>query len=233
MPPTVAIRCFPDGLSSSRESDAFVAIDVIRATTTAVTAVAMGRRCYPVATRERADELKKSMSDALLVGEVNGLMPPGFDLTNSPAALSRRTDTRPIILLSSSGTQVMDRIRDSKNGFVACLRNFSATICALADEIWSVTLIGAGTRGQFREEDQLCAAWIAAGLLDRGYVPRDRSTEEIIRKWKRSEPRDFLISESVSYLRRTNQTRDLHFILSHIDDIECSFKIVGDRIVRE
>jgi 2-phosphosulfolactate phosphatase len=61
---TVAIRCYFDGLHSIPESNAVVAIDVIRATTTAVTAVAMGRRCYPVATVEAAKELAESVPDA-------------------------------------------------------------------------------------------------------------------------------------------------------------------------
>jgi 2-phosphosulfolactate phosphatase len=220
-------------MPSMSDSHALVAIDVIRATTTAVTAVVKGRRCYPVATIEAANELARAVSDALLVGELGGVMPAGFDLTNSPAELAERTDTRPIILLSSSGTKVIDRIRDSKHAFIACFRNFTATIRALSREGRSVTLIGAGTRGQFREEDQMCSAWIAAGLVDQGYIPQDRSTEELVRKWRYAHAHDFLLSESVSYLRRSNQMRDLDFILSHFDDIDSCFKVVRDQIVEQ
>ena len=58
----------------------------------------------------------------------------------------------------------------------------------------------------------MCAAWIAAGLVDQGYSAYDRPTRELIRKWKYAQKNDFLVSESVSYLRRSNQTRDLDFI---------------------
>jgi 2-phosphosulfolactate phosphatase len=230
---TVAVRCYFDGLQSIPDTNAVVAIDVIRATTTAVTAVAMGRRCYPVASVEAAKELSTSLKDALLVGELGGVMATGFDMTNSPAELATRTDKRPIILLSSSGTQLIDRIRHRSRAFVACFRNYKATIRAVTNEGRSVTVIGAGTRGQFREEDQMCAAWIAAGLIDQGYIPCDTSTQELIRRWKPARPADFLVSESVSYLLRSNQMRDLDFILSHFDDVNSAFKVAGDQIVEQ
>ena len=160
-------------------------------------------------------------------------MPSGFDLTNSPAELAARMDTRPVILLSSTGTKVIDRIRDSEHAFIACFRNFTATIRALWREGRSVTLIGAGTRGQFREEDQMCSAWIAAGLLDQGYIPQDRSSEELIQKWRNANVQDVLVSESVSYLQRTNQMRDLNFILSHFDDIDSAFKVIRNQIMEQ
>ena len=85
---SVVIRCFQEGLDRIPESHALVAIDVIRATTTAVTAVALGRRCYPAATLQAADELATRLPDALLVGEVGGIMPAGFHMNNSPAELA-------------------------------------------------------------------------------------------------------------------------------------------------
>jgi 2-phosphosulfolactate phosphatase len=230
---TVAIRCYFDGLHSIPESNAVVAIDVIRATTTAVTAVAMGRRCYPVATVEAAKELAKSVPDALLVGELGGAMAAGFDMTNSPAELATRTDRQPIVLLSSSGTQLIHRIRGREHVFVACFRNQKATVRALAHKGRSVNVIGAGTRGQFREEDQMCAAWIASGLIAQGYSVYDPATAEFIGRWKHAQKNDFLGSESVSYLRRSNQVRDLDFILAHFDDIDSSFMVVGDQIVEQ
>jgi 2-phosphosulfolactate phosphatase len=230
---TVAVRCYFDGLQAIPETNAVVAIDVIRATTTAITAVAQGRRCYPVASIEAARELAKSVDDALLVGELGGVIAAGFDMTNSPAELSQRADRLPIILLSSSGTQLIEQIGHRAHAFVACFRNYKATVRALMRTDRSVTVIGAGTRGQFREEDQMCAAWIAAGLVDEGYIPHDPSTGELIRRWKPAQPTDFLASESVAYLLRSNQMRDLDFILSHFDDVDSAFKLVEGQIVEQ
>ena len=45
--PTVVIDCFPESAKKYRDSHAIVAVDVIRATTTVVTAVSLGWECFP------------------------------------------------------------------------------------------------------------------------------------------------------------------------------------------
>src|SRR5437879_1743632 len=105
---TVVIDCFEESLQPYRNGHAIVAVDVIRATTTAVTAVARGRKCFPVPSIEQAVSLTRKLSEPLLVGELGGSMPYGFDLNNSPADLEVRTDIhRPVILLSTSGTRLI------------------------------------------------------------------------------------------------------------------------------
>src|SRR5215213_5865623 len=105
---TVTIDCFPESLAHYREGYTVVAVDVIRATTTAVTGVALNRRCFPTPSIEAAVPLAARLDNPLLVGELGGNMPYGFDLTNSPAALADRCDIhRPAILLSSSGTRLL------------------------------------------------------------------------------------------------------------------------------
>jgi len=89
---TVVIDCFPENVERWRnEGYAVVAVDVIRATTTAVTAVAMGRKCYPVATLEQALSLASGIDNPLMVGEIGGDMPEGFEIPNSPATLQSTT----------------------------------------------------------------------------------------------------------------------------------------------
>ena len=105
---TVLIDSFPSGEGTYFEECAVVAVDVIRASTTAVTAVAAGRKCFPVTSVEAALQMRREFPDCLLVGEVGGLQPEGFDLNNSPAQIALRSDhQRPIVLLSSSGTKLM------------------------------------------------------------------------------------------------------------------------------
>ena len=53
---TVSIRCFADGSYKYEAGRALVAVDVIRATTTAVTAISMGRQCHVVPTLQAAFE---------------------------------------------------------------------------------------------------------------------------------------------------------------------------------
>src|SRR5260370_15739807 len=100
---TVVIDCFPESVETYRNGYAIVAVDVIRATTTVVTGVARGRRCFPVPSIEAADLLATQLTNPLLVGELDGLKPNSFEMNNSPAELESRNDIhRPIIRLSTS-----------------------------------------------------------------------------------------------------------------------------------
>ena len=219
MSPKVLIDYFP-AHGSCEPAHAVVAIDVIRATTTAVTAVSQGRRCFPVTSVEAAHERAAKLEAPLLIGELGGEKPPSFDMNNSPAALAERTDThRPVILLSSSGTQLLDSLRTHHPVYVACFRNFAAIANELKNSYVDTTLLGAGTLGEFREEDQMCCAWIANELMRSGYQPANRATADLVLKWRRAKPDACLVGKSAKFLTRTNQVRDLGFILSRVNDL--------------
>jgi 2-phosphosulfolactate phosphatase len=229
---SVVIDCFPESAARYREGYAVVAIDVIRATTMAITAVAAGWRCFPVATLEAALSLARRLNHPVLAGELGGDAPPGFEMNNSPVELAARTDFhRPLVLLSSSGTQLIHEAGKCDAAYLACFRNSSAVTRHLAARHPRVAVIGAGSRGEFREEDQICCAWIAAGLMDYGYRPEDPKTQEIADLWRNAPPAACLPSNSVGYLRRTNQLKDLDFILGHIDDLDEVFMFHNREVV--
>jgi 2-phosphosulfolactate phosphatase len=228
----VAIDCFAESLMRYRAGYvAIVAVDVIRATTTAVTGVALNRRCFPAASLEAATALAEELDDPLLVGELGGNMPYGFHLTNSPAELALRSDVfRPMILLSTSGTQVLCEAKRRGAVYAACLRNYTAQVRFLAAHHPRVAVVGAGTRGEFREEDQMCCAWIAEGLMHAGYRPSDEQTTKLVQRWSGAPVDAFLDSNSVKYLMSTGQHSDLNFILEHVDDLNAVFALEKDEI---
>ena len=227
----VAIDCFSENLVHYRDGFAIVAVDVIRATTTAVTGVALNRRCFPVPSVEKATDLAEMLDDPLLVGELGGNMPYGFHLTNSPAALALRSDvSRPMILLSTSGTQVLCEAKGYTAAYAACLRNYTAQVRFLSAHHPKVAVIGAGTRGEFREEDQMCCAWIAEGLIHAGYRTADEQTSKLVERWSGAPVDAFLDSNSVEYLTSTDQLSDLYFILEHVDDVDAVFALENDEI---
>ncbi|MGH2447962.1 MAG: 2-phosphosulfolactate phosphatase [Chloroflexota bacterium] len=220
VPRLVAIDCFPESVSSYAGGYAVVAIDVIRATTTAVTAVDLGRRCFPVPSLEAAVPVAAWLNYPLLAGELGGNMPYGFHITNSPAQVARRSDIdRPMILLSTSGTQLICNAAESQAMYVACLRNYSAQIEYLVDRHPRVAIIGAGSRAEFREEDQLGCALVAAGLLEAGYQPVNEQTRAVIDRWAEAPVEAILGGKSAEYLRRSGQDADLEFVLTHINDL--------------
>ncbi len=222
----VSICCYGDTPAEYAHSAALVAVDVIRATTTVITAVSMGRQCHVAPTLLSAYETASLLPNALLAGEQDGTMPLGFDMTNSPAQLAVRSDVwRPLVLLSSTGTRLMHDIRDKDSAYVACFRNYSATIDYIAQNYHVAVLIGAGTRGEFREEDQMCCAWIADGLMESGFCSNDRVTSQLVERWRGAPRNAFLMSRSVDYLRRSGQLRDLDYILGHFDDVDTACKL--------
>src|ERR671922_2590341 len=230
--PSVVVDCFPSGVAHYRGDHASVAVDVFRATTTAVTAVAAGRACYPAASLDEAVELARTLENPLLVGELGGSMPYGFDQNNSPAKLERRDDVhRPVVLLTSSGTELIAAARGAPAVFAAALRNHSAQAEQVAGRYDRVAVIGAGTRLEFREEDQLCCGWIAARLVDAGYEPENAATRQVVDRWRDEPIQAILRSASVEYLRSTGQEEDVDFVLSRVDDVDAVFAVENREIV--
>jgi len=203
-----------------------VAVDVIRATTTAITAVATGRRCFPAPTVDAVLIAARKFDNPLLAGESGGEIPAGFEIDNSPSVLACRHDIhRPLVFMSSSGTKVIHYASRSDAVYLSCFRNYSALPEHLARNHARIAIIGAGSKGEFREEDQACCAWIAAVLMTNGYSAQDARTGILAARW-RGKPADAcLSSRSVAFLKSTGRLADLSFIFSHIDDLPQIFRV--------
>jgi 2-phosphosulfolactate phosphatase len=229
---TVVIDCLPESAERYRDRYAIVVVDVIRATTVATTAVSMGRRVFPAKTTDEASVIAATLKEPLLVGELGGNMPYGFDMTNSPVQITARKDVhRPMVLVSSSGTQLMLNAVGSKAIYLACLRNASAVARHIFGRHERVAILGAGSRGQFRREDQMGCAWVAAKLLDAGYRAETERTSELVARWRHARVDELRSGKSAEYLVRSGQQHDLEFVLSHIDDLNTVPSLVGAELV--
>lgn len=229
---TIVIDCFPESAKRYRNDHAIVVIDVIRATTTATTAVALGRRVFPVMTTDEAFVLASSLQDALLAGELGGNMPLGFEMNNSPAHVAIRSDVhRPMILVSSSGTQLLMNAAGSEAVYIACFRNITAMANHLAKKHERIAFLGAGTRGQFRREDQMGCAWVAERLMRAGFEPETRETVACISRWSGVSHQEVRGGRSAAYLAKSGQEHDLEFVLSHLDDLETVPQLVKGELI--
>ena len=218
---TVVIDALPESAERYRRDCAIVVVDVIRATTVATTAVSKGWRVYPAKTTDDASRIAATLDNPLLVGELGGNKPYGFDITNSPAQIAVRNDVhRPMVLVSSSGTQLLLNAAGAPAVYVACFRNFSAVARHLSGRHQRVAVLGAGTRGQFRREDQMGCAWVAEKLLGAGYAAETQQTRELVARWHNASTAEVRGTESAEYLARSNQLEDLEFVLAHIDDLQ-------------
>ena len=227
------IDCSIDRSVLYPNGQAVVAIDVIRSTTVAITIVASGRKCFYAPSVDVALEISRRLENPLLVGEIGGNMPYGFDLPNSPVEIEQQEEiVRPAIIVSTSGTPLMHELRKCNSAYVACLRNYRATIDLIISRHDRILIAAAPTRGEFREEDQLCSAWIGDGLIKAGYLPEDETTAEIVNKWRTASVEVCAQGKSAEYLRRSGQLKDLDYILEHVNDLNAAFMIKDNEIIQ-
>lgn len=236
MKKSIVIDSFPESALRYRDNYAIVVVDVFRFTTTVTTALNLGRRVYPVLDTDQAFVKGANLNNPMLVGELGGNMPYDFDMTNSPAEIATRTSTsqqshRPMVIVSSSGSQLLLNAHGSEEVLVACLRNYSAVARYAAGRHSRVAVLGAGTHGQFRREDQLGCVRVAEQLVSMGFVPETDETSALISKWGAANLENLRQGRSAAYLERTGQSRDIEFTLSHIDDLSIVPALVDDEII--
>jgi len=137
------------------------------------------------------------------------------------------------VLLSSSGTRLCHEAGRCEAAFLACLRNYASTAAYLATRFPAIAVIGAGNYGEFREEDQMCCAWLAENLMDLGYQAADRHTLDIVHRWKDRPIGAWTSNKSAKYLRDSGQDEDLEFILQHVADLNAPCALKNHEVVIE
>ena len=149
-----------------------VVIDVLRATTTIVHALASGARevriCQEV---EEARALAGASFGAVLAGERGGLPIPGFHLGNSPAQFTPpAVGGKSVFFTTTNGTRAMVRCQRAGRVLLAAFVNFSAVCRELSAAARSpncdgIAIVCAGTEGEVTREDTLLAGAIVDDLV--------------------------------------------------------------------
>ncbi len=148
---------------------AAVVIDVLRASTTMIHALAHGAAriipCESVA-EAHAVAARFPRQDVLLGGERGGVKIDGFDLDNSPRCYTPEVVAgKTIIFTTTNGTVALRRAARADTVLVGALVNLRAVLTRLQDYPGPVHLICAGTDGRLTAEDILCAGLLARGLV--------------------------------------------------------------------
>lgn len=145
-----------------------VIIDVFRAFTLAPCAFARGvESILPVATAEEALAMKRVDPALLLAGEHDGRPLPGFDFSNSPAAILRaELAGRRLVLRTSAGVQGLLAAQGADEVITGSFVNATAIVDYLRRRApQQVSLVCMGWNARERTaEDEACAEYLAAGL---------------------------------------------------------------------
>lgn len=145
-----------------------VVVDVVRATSCIVEALANGARgVLPAISVEEAGRTRDSLQGdgALLCGERRGLRIEGFDLGNSPAEFTRDAVAgRRLVMTTTNGTRALAAAVGAERILVASFLNLSAVAEAIRGDP-SVVIVCAGKAGGFAMDDTVCAGHVLRRVL--------------------------------------------------------------------
>ncbi len=172
--------------------DVWIVIDVLRATTVMTRWFELGgRELYPVKTPEDARDLVQALkaqgSSPLLMGEVNGLPPKGFDLGNSPVELnySLVQEHYCAVMSTTNGTVALCQAAATGSPVLAAsLRNYSACLDYALTLGNRVGLLCSGRKKRPSWEDTLCAGAILEEFATRGNLYMSDSAKMALTLWQ-------------------------------------------------
>lgn len=162
--------------SESLKGGVAVVVDVLRATTVIVRALAAGcTAVIPCREIGEAETVAASFPrDAvLLAGERAGLPIRGFDLGNSPGQFTAEVcRDKTIVMTTTNGTRAILASLKAETVYVASFNNLKATAGEIAVQLLkkhhghTVHIVCAGTDGQISLEDSLLAGALASHIAN-------------------------------------------------------------------
>lgn len=202
--------------------DAAVVIDVLRATTTIAWALHNGAEA--VQAFADLDDLRAAAaswpeSSRLLLGERGGQPLTGFDLGNSPVAVtSELVAGKRLFMSTTNGTRALDRVRQVPLLVTAALPNREAVAQRLLKESpETVAIVGSGWEGTYSLEDSLAAGALAARLQELSQavtLANDEATAAVAlwQQWRH---------DPEACLRTASHGQRLIRLGDHDDDFRC------------
>jgi len=172
----ISIFFTPLGLTSADiAGKPVIVIDILRATTTIITALANGAKAViPAAATDEAVRIAQSLErgSVLLAGERRFEPIDGFDLGNSPREMTADVVAgKTLVMSTTNGTPAIQAAEAGNPVFVAAALNFSAvvaTVKPLVDGQGEIAILCAGRERGFALEDAYAAGRFAHALLPPG-----------------------------------------------------------------
>ncbi len=215
------------------KSQTAVVIDVLRATTTIACALNNGAEAVQ-AFADLAELEKQSSawppSRRLLLGERGGKMIDGFDLGNSPVAVtSELVKGKRLFMSTTNGTRALNRVSTAKVVHTMALINRRAVAeKLLLNQPEEVLILGSGWEGSYSLEDSLAAGALAELLLESSQTSCKVINDELAAaialwsSWK---------NNIEGCLRKATHGQRLERIGNHDDDFLCCSELDSIRIV--
>jgi 2-phosphosulfolactate phosphatase len=141
-----------------------VVVDIFRATSTMVAALAHGvTEILPFAELEACRGMQNK--GYLIAAERDGLTAPGFELGNSPVAYTGGAYAgRKLAMTTTNGTVAIEKSKDAAEILIGAFPNLQATATYIQSRNLDVLIHCAGWKGRFNLEDSLYAGALVQAL---------------------------------------------------------------------
>jgi len=167
----IDVHFTPDELRRPLKGRIAAVVDVLRATSTIVEALANGARSvFPAANLEEAVRLAQTLGrkEVLLCGERRARPIEGFDLGNSPREFTPDVvSDKLVVMTTTNGTPALIAGSTADRCLVAAFLNLRAVADELAQTDLPITILCAGREGRFSLDDALCAGALIRELRSR------------------------------------------------------------------
>lgn len=198
------------------EGRSVVVIDVLRATSVMITALAQGAAEIRVFERvEDTVEAGKKDDEGVLCGERKGLKIEGFHYGNSPLEYGREIEGKRMYMTTSNGTKALVRSESAEKILIGGFLNLDAVAAELLKDERDLVIVCAGTDGEYSLDDCLCAGMIIDGIAKRREVSlTDAALGLRALTLAGSDPYEVLRgSKHYSYLEKLGYEEDLEYCL--------------------
>src|SRR5690606_27071833 len=212
-----------------------VVVDIFRATSTMITALANGvKAIIPVADLEACRAFKNR--DYIIAGERNGLPAEGFELGNSPLSyLDNAYAGKRIAVTTTNGTLAIEKSKKgSAEVLIGAFLNLQVTAHYLRAKENDVLIHCAGWKGRFNLEDSLYAGALTSALSNSHTFDCDGALAmEALYEANKENLKAFLNQAShAKRLQNHNIEADIDFCLTS-NQYDLVGKLVNDELVAE
>lgn len=210
----------PETVGTADGPDAAVVIDVLRATTTIAWALHNGAeavQAFADLDQLRAEADAWPAERRLLLGERGGSKIAGFDLGNSPVAVTPEVvQGKRLFMSTTNGTRALQRVRGVSCLHTVALPNRRAVAERLLQERHEqILILGSGWEGTYSLEDSLAAGALAALLVEAGAAVANDELQAALALWRQWE------HDPEACLRTASHGQRLMGLGNHDADFSC------------
>jgi len=196
-----------------------VIVDVLRATSTIVTALDQGvTEVYPVTNLDECAALGRERG-CITAAERDGVAAEGFDLGNSPFGFldgKLAVRGRALAISTTNGTKALQHSLAAEALVCGAFLNLSAVVDFVVAQQRDVVVVCAGWKGSFCLEDSIFGGALAERLAPLGFdIASSDSALAALHLWQDARP------EWPHYLLQSAAVRRLNALEAHDDFVFC------------